>query len=129
MSVVRKFVIYGPSDTLKRMNQTVIDGTSPQYCYQSRRDSGEGYVDVCVYEEHMKLLNSSISVTLIMEYTGKSVQVEAISTGGRMGFRGSIPSDDQSIYDHVNDFVIDYAKRFGLTMQETGARNGVEAES
>jgi hypothetical protein len=124
MSVVRKFVIYGPVDTLKRLNQTVIEGTSPTYHFISDRNSGNGhYVDVCVYEEHQKLLNSSISVTLVMEFSGKSVAVEAISTGGRMGFRGSLPSDDQSIFDTVTDFVIDYSKRFGLTMQETAVKS------
>lgn len=124
MSVVRKFAIYGPVDTLKRLNQTVIDGTSPQYTFSSDRNAGNGhYVDVCVYEEHMKLLNSSTSVTLIMEFTGKSVIVDAISTGGRMGFRGSMPSDEQSIFDAVTDFVIDYSKRFGLTMQEIAPKS------
>lgn len=128
MSVVRKFVIYGPVDTLKRLNQTVIDGTSPTHHFLSDRNNGSGqYVDVCVYEEHQKLMNSSISVTLIMEFTGKSAVVEIISTGGRTGFRGSIPSDDQSVSDVVTDFVIDYSKRFGLTMQEVAPKS-IEAE-
>lgn len=129
MSVVRKFVIYGPVDTLKRLNQSVIDGTTPTHHFVSDRSTGNGhYVDVCVYEEHQKLLNSSTSVTLIMEYTGKSAVVEAISTGGRMGFRGSIPSDEQSIFDTITDFVIDFSKRFGLTIQEVAPKS-VEAES
>jgi len=128
MSVVRKFVIYGPVDTIKRLNQTVIDGTSPTHHFASDRISGNGrYVDVCIYEEHQKLLNASTSVTLIMEFTGKSAVVEAISTGGRMGFRGSIPSGDQSIFESVTDFVIDFSKRFGLTMQEVAAKT-VEVE-
>jgi hypothetical protein len=123
MSVVRKFVIYGPVDTIKRLNQTVIDGTSPTHHFASDRISGNGhYVDVCIYEEHQKLMNARTSVTLIMEFTGKSAVVEAISTGGRMGFRGSIPSGDQSIFESVTDFVIDFSKRFGLTMQEITAK-------
>lgn len=127
MSVVKKFVIYGPSDSLKRLNQAVIEGTSPQYTFVSDRNNSQCYVDVCVYEEHQKLLNSSISVTLVMEYNGKGVNVEVISTGGRMGFRGSIPSDEQSIFDSVTDFVIDFARRLGLTMQEVAPKS-VEAD-
>jgi len=128
MSVVRKFVIYGPVDTIKRLNQTVIDGTSPNHHFASDRSSGNGhYVDVCIYEEHQKLMNSSTSVTLIMEFTGKSAVVEAISTGGRMGFRGSVPTGDQSIFEIVTDFVIDFSKRFGLTMQEVAVKS-IEAE-
>jgi hypothetical protein len=128
MSVVRKFVIYGPVDTLRRLNQTVIEGTSPTHHFISDRSyNSNQYVDVCVYEEHQKLMNSSVSVTLIMEFTGKSAVVEVISTGGRMGFRGSIPSDDQSISDAVTDFVIDFSKRFGLTMQEIAPKS-IEAE-
>jgi hypothetical protein len=128
MSVVRKFVIYGPVETIKRLNQTVIDGTSPTHYFNSDRSTSNGhYVDVCVYEEHQKLLNSSTSVTLILEYTGKSAVVEIISTGGRMGFRGSVPSADQSVFETVTDFVIDFSKRFGLTMQEVAPKS-VEAE-
>lgn len=127
MSVVKKFVIYGPADSLKRLNKAVIEGTSPQYTFVSDRNSSQCYVDVCVYEEHQKLLNSSISVTLVMEYNGKEVNVEIISTGGRMGFRGSIPSDEQSIFDSVTDFVIDFARRLGLTMQEMAPKI-IEAE-
>lgn len=129
MSVVRKFVIYGPSETLKRMNQIVIEGTSPHFTYGTARDGTNCYVDVCIFEEHQKLLNSSTSVTLIMDYTGKSVHVTAISTGGRMGFRGSAPSEEQSIFDVVTDFVIDYSKRFGLTMQEVSQNSGVATEN
>jgi len=129
MSVVRKFVIYGPSDTLRRMNQIVIEGTSPHFTYATARDGTNCYVDVCIYEEHQKLLNSSTAVTLIMDFTGKAVHVTAISTGGRMGFRGSAPSEEQTIFDIVTDFVIDYSKRFGLTMQEITQNSGVETQN
>ncbi len=128
MSIARKFVVYGPIDTLKRMNQAIIEGTSPYFHYTSTLDSNDYRMDVCVYEDHQKIHNSTSSVSLIMEFSGKSVHVQIVSTGGRTGFRGSVPSEDIPVSEVVTDFIIDFSKRFGLTMQEVSEKGNLQEQ-
>lgn len=117
MSAIRKFIVFGPSDTLKRMAKVIHDGTNPQYTFTSNSTDQSKSVSIFVYEEHQKLLNSSISVTLIIETSNHSVKAEIVTTGGRMGFSGSLPNEENSLSDTVTDQIVDFAKRFGLTIQ------------
>lgn len=128
MSAIRKFMVFGPSDTLQRMSKVVLDNTSPQYTFSSKSQEAAKNVDVMVYEEHQKLMNSSLSVTLIMETSITSVRVDIITTGGRMGFSGSAPSEEATLTDTVTDHIVDFAKRFGLTIQEVSDKASTEAQ-
>jgi hypothetical protein len=49
------------------------------------------------------------------------LKFELVTTGGRMGFRGSSLSEEQTIEDDVTDYILDFAKRYGLTVQEKNA--------
>jgi hypothetical protein len=128
MSTIRKFMVFGPMESLERMSQTFLEGTTPQYTFRSVQPETSHRVDVMVYEEHHKLKNSSLSVTLIMECTGRAVKVDIVTTGGKMGFRGSNPEGDDPINESITDMVLDYAKRFGLTIQEVNERAAQAAE-
>jgi hypothetical protein len=115
-------MIFGPMESLERMSQAFLDGTTPHYTFRSVHPDSTHRIDVMVYEEHHKLKNSSISVTLIIEKTTKAVRVDIVTTGGKMGFRGSTPEAEVPLNESITDMVLDYAKRFGLTIQEVNDR-------
>ncbi len=116
MSTAEKYIVYGPSDTLLRFGPTLVDETSPKHSYSAETDGLN--VTVAVYEDTQKLMNTSTSLTVIFEMSGKSLKIEIVATGGRTGFRGSSADTEVPITETVKDFILDYTKRFGLTIQE-----------
>lgn len=84
--------------------------------------------DVAVYEEYDKQINSSITLTCVFETSPQHNKILLKKTGGRMGFRGSSISDQQSVEKIVMDFIFDYSKRFGLTVQEERVSDVKEEE-
>lgn len=73
---------------------------------------------IAVYEEYEKQINSSVTLTCIFENTPKLNKIVLKKTGGRMGFRGSSLSEERNVESNVMDFIFDFSKRFGLTVQE-----------
>lgn len=126
MSTTQKLMVFGPADTLERMSKTILEASTPQYHYHVDLQSGHSMY-VMVFEEHHKLMNSSISVTLVLHYNGNSVRADVVSTGGRMGFRGSNPEGETPLNEAVTDLILDYGKRFGLTIQEVSDKAGANS--
>lgn len=119
MSTVSKYLIFGPSDTLRRMPGQLFDSIEPKYLYKYESSDTKDEVHVAVYEEYEKQINSSVTLTCIIEFTGKQNRFELKKTGGRMGFRGSsLDEEKRTIDDEVVDFILDFSKRFGLTVQQ-----------
>lgn len=119
MKSVSKYVVYGPASTLKNMPSKLFESQEPKYLYKYESSESGDKVDVAVYEEYEKQINSSVTLTCIMEFTGKQSRIELKKTGGRMGFRGSsLDEEKRTIDDEVTDFILDFCKRFGLTVQE-----------
>lgn len=119
MKSVSKYVIYGPSSTLRSMPSKLFESQEPKYLYKYESSETGDAVDVAVYEEYEKQINSSVTLTCVMEFTGKQSRIELKKTGGRMGFRGSsLDEEKRTIDDEVTDFILDFCKRFGLTVQE-----------
>jgi len=113
------YKVYGPTDSLKRLPPALIEEIKPEYNYffEAAEDKS---VQVILYEEYLKQINSSVSLTCVFELTDKQIHIELTSTGGRMGFRGSSLDIDQTIKEDVISFILDYAKRYGLSVQEGG---------
>ncbi|MBN2732724.1 MAG: hypothetical protein JXR26_09870 [Balneolaceae bacterium] len=119
MNSVSKYVIYGPGGTLKRMPGQLFDSIEPKYLYKYDSSKHNDTIHVAVYEEYEKQINASVTLTCIITFTGKKTRFEIKKTGGRMGFRGSsLDEEKRTIDDEVVDFILDFAKRFGLTIQE-----------
>lgn len=118
MNKLRKFVVLGPVDTLKRMGPQLLEDLKPKYVYQFASQEQDFYIITTVFEEYQRLINSSTSLTCIVEYSNKSIKFELMPTGGRMGFRGSASDSQRPLVDAVVDFIFDFAKRYGLTPQE-----------
>ena len=119
MDSVSKYVIYGPASTLKRMPAQLFDEIEPKYLYKYDSSDHSDVVHVAVYEEYEKQINASVTLTCIITFTGKKIRYELKKTGGRMGFRGSsLDEEKRTIDDEVIDFVLDFSKRLGLTVQE-----------
>ncbi|TNE68946.1 hypothetical protein EP331_15135 [bacterium] len=118
MNKLRKFVVLGPVDTLRRMGPQLLEDLKPKYVYQYASQENDFYIVTTVFEEYQRLINSSTSLTCVIEYSNKSIKFELMPTGGRMGFRGSASDSQRPLVDAVVDFIFDFAKRYGLTPQE-----------
>lgn len=118
MDKMRKFVIFGPNDILKRIGTELVEDLKPKFSYNYMSEDGTAIIIVSVFEQYQRQINSSTSLTCIYEYSNKSVKYELMPTGGRMGFRGSSLDSDGPLLSIVIDFITDFSKRFGLTLQE-----------
>lgn len=122
MDSVRKFVMYGPADTLNMFTGHLSEKTKPQYEFAHYvRETGD-VVSVFIYEEHRKLINSSTTVTVLIRKFSDKIEIDFVITGGRMGFRGSSATSDNIeplIQDVVYGYIIEFGVRFGLTVQES----------
>lgn len=119
MTNVSKYLVFGPADTLQRMPSQLFNSIEPKYLYKYHSSDTGDEVHVAVYEEYEKQINASVTLTCVIEFTGKQCRFELKKTGGRMGFRGSsLDEEKRTIDDEVTDFILDFAKRFGLTIQE-----------
>lgn len=116
MSSVEQYIVFGPLDTLKRLSPALINETKPKHSYAYESDQAN--IHVSVFEEAQKLMNTSTGLTCITELSERSLKIEIIATGGRMGFRGSASDTEIPITEQVKDFILDFTKRFGLTIQD-----------
>ncbi|MCH8557099.1 MAG: hypothetical protein LAT84_04720 [Balneolia bacterium] len=122
MDTIRKFVMYGPADTLERFGQQLSDATKPQYSFKHECEKSKDEVIVYIYEEHRKLINSSTTVSVLIKRIKDKLDIDFVITGGRMGFRGSSSASDNVeplIQDVVYNFIIEFNERHGLTIQES----------
>ena len=130
MNSVSKYIIYGPGTTLKRMPAQLFENIEPKYLYQYDSSEHHDTVHVAVYEEYKKQINASVTLTCIITFTGKKIRFRMKKTGGRMGFRGSsLDEEKRTIDDEVIDFILDFAKRFGLTIQQEKEQEDQEEKS
>lgn len=124
-----KYVVYGPGDTLRRMMPALLKEHDPKYQYQHNSADDKEIITIAVYEEYQKQINASVTVTLVADFNPKRLRIEITTTGGRMGFRGSSLNVEQSIYESLTDFILDFTKRFGLTLQEVEQEESSETKS
>lgn len=130
MATESKYLVFGPADTLRRMPSQLFDNIEPKYLYKYESSDTKDEVHVAVYEEYEKQINASVTLTCIIEFTGKQSRFELKKTGGRMGFRGSsLDEEKRTIDDEVIDFILDFGKRFGLTVQQEKEKATEEDES
>ncbi len=130
MSTVSKYLVFGPADTLRRMPSQLFNSIEPKYLYKYESSDTKDEVHVAVYEQYEKQINSSVTLTCIIEFTGKQNRFELKKTGGRMGFRGSsLDEEKRTIDDEVIDFILDFSKRFGLTIQQEKEQQPEENDS
>ncbi len=127
METVRTYNIFGPSAAIKRMRTQLFEDLEPKYISKyGPSDQGDA-VHTAVYEEYEKQINASVTLTCTFIFTGKKMQIDLVKTGGRVGFRGSSLTDKQrTIDDEVIDFIIDFGKRHGLTVQKQGLKEASE---
>lgn len=112
------YLVFGPSASLNRMAEKLFAEHVPKFLHNRAFETLQTTISVAVYEEYEKQINSSITLTCIFESTPQHNKIVLKKTGGRMGFRGSSLSDQQSVEEQVMAFIFDYSKRFGLTIQE-----------
>lgn len=118
MSTITKYLVYGPKDTLRRFPEKLFEANEPKFLYTYNDTSGNQVVYVSVFEQYEKQINATITLTCVLECTDSHNRIEMKKSGGRMGFRGSSLSEDKNIESNIVDFIMDYSKRFGLSLQE-----------
>jgi len=118
MSTVTKYLVYGPNDTLRRLPVKLFEQHEPKYLYKYNASEGNDQVFVAVYEQFEKQINATITVTCIIECTNAHNRIEMKKAGGRMGFRGSSLTEERNVESDLVDFIMDFSKRFGLSLQE-----------
>lgn len=118
MSTVTKYLVYGPPSTLRRLPAKLLEQNEPKFLYTYDAPAGDDKIYVAVFEQYEKQINATITLTCIIECNNTFNRVEMKKSGGRMGFRGSSLSEEKSIEADVVDFIMDYSKRFGLSLQE-----------
>lgn len=100
----------------------------PKFLHTRTFDAVNTNMAVAVYEEYEKQINSSITLTCIFESAPQHNKIVLKKTGGRMGFRGSSLSDDKNVEANIMNFIFDYCKRYGLTVQEERVSDQKEEE-
>lgn len=118
MSTVTKYLVYGPKDTLRRLPLKLFEDQEPKYLYKYNATEGNDQVFVAVYEQFEKQINATITITCIIECTDSQNRIEMKKAGGRMGFRGSSLTEEKNVESDLVDFIMDFSKRFGLSLQE-----------
>ncbi len=118
MSTVTKYLAYGPNKTLRRIPSKLFDALEPKFLYNYKSSANNDEIFVAVYEQYEKQINATITLTAILECNDDHTRIELKKSGGRMGFRGSSLSEERSIESDVIDFIMDFSKRFGLSLQE-----------
>lgn len=118
MSTLTKYFVYGPNDTLRRMGPKLFESLEPKYLYKYSSSESGDEIFVALYEQYEKQINATVTLVCIIECADRKNRIELKKAGGRMGFRGSSLSEEKSIEADVIDFIMDYSKRFGLSLQE-----------
>lgn len=122
------FIIFGPTATLKQMATKLFSEYEPKFVYERAFSELKTFFWVAVYEEYEKQINSSVTLTCVVEHTPKANKIVLKKTGGRMGFRGSSLSEERNVETNVTDFIFDFSKRYGLTVQEERISDKKEEE-
>ncbi|MEX0844731.1 MAG: hypothetical protein WD022_05595 [Balneolaceae bacterium] len=122
------YFVFGPTATLRRMSSKMFKEHPPKFLYEYSPENSSETIYVAVYEEYEKQINSSVTLTCILESLGKHNKIVLKKTGGRMGFRGSSLSEERNVESNVIDFILDFSKRHGLTLQEEQPPRETEEE-
>lgn len=112
------YTIYGPSISLKKMANKLFTDHSPKFLHSRTCDAFITKLDVAVYEDYDKQFNSSITLTCVFESSPDHNKILLKQTGGTMGFGGNSIDDQKTVEKIVVDFILDYSKKFGLTVKE-----------
>ncbi len=118
MSTLTKYHVYGPNDPLRRMAPKLFEAYQPKYLYEYEASENKDHIYVALYEQYEKQINATVTLVCVIECTNKKNRIELKKAGGRMGFRGSSLTEERSVEADVVDFILDFSKRFGLSIQE-----------
>jgi hypothetical protein len=110
------------------MTPKLLESAEPKFLYKYQSPANDDEIFVAVYEQFEKQINATITLTCIIECTAKHNRVELKKAGGRMGFRGSSLSEEHNIEAEIVNFIMDFSKRFGLSLQEELEKPATEDE-
>ncbi len=117
MANIIRLEIFGPVSTLKRIPEVMYEQTPHSHYF--RRDISEGQsIRVFIYEDNNTAVHCSRCVTCIVSEDPSAIRMEIADVGKQSGFRGSQEPDEQPVYEQLMDFILDFSKQYGLTVQE-----------
>ena len=112
------YLVFGPTASLRRMATKMFEEYEPKFLHARNFEVVKTEMTVAVYEEYEKQINSSVTLTCIFESAPQHNKIVLKKTGGRMGFRGSSLTEEKNVESNIMNFIFDYCKRYGLTVQE-----------
>lgn len=116
MAKVTYLQIFGPVSALHRLS-SVMHKETPHIHFFTRPVGDDQNVSVFLYEDLNTAVQSSRCVTCIVSENPNSLDLEIADIGRQSGFRGSQGMNDEPMYDQVVEFILDYGRQFGLTVQ------------
>ncbi len=116
MANLSRFEIFGPMSTLRRIGEAMLNDT-PHVHHFSREIQDNQKVSVFIYEDHNTAVYCSRCVSCILSEHPSMVSLEIVDVGKQSGFRGSQEPDDQPVFEQILDFILDFSKQYGLTVQ------------
>ncbi len=116
MANISRIEIFGPATTLKSIGKTLLEQT-PHVHHYKRKITEDQHVWVYLYEDTNTAVHCARCVTCILSEYPSSLVLEIADVGKQSGFRGSQEPDEQPVYEQLLDFILDYSKQYGLTVQ------------
>ncbi|MDI6400607.1 hypothetical protein QLX67_01275 [Balneolaceae bacterium ANBcel3] len=117
MANISRLEVFGPSSTLQRMGETMQKETPHVHFY--KQSTGEGQnIWVFLYEDDNTAVQSSRCVACILSENSHSVSLELADIGKQNGFRGTQGLEEEPVFDQLLDFILDFSKQYGLTVQK-----------
>lgn len=130
MENVRTYIIFGPDAALRRMIDQLFEQLEPSYNFIHDSTDHNDTIHMAVYEEYEQQINASVTLTFMAIYSGNNLQINLVKTGGRVGFRGSSLTDKRrTIDDDVIEFINDFGKRHGLTVQKQTQEKSTDSDN
>ncbi|MEX0679939.1 MAG: hypothetical protein WD097_01030 [Balneolales bacterium] len=116
MANISRLEVFGPKSSLQRMGESMLKETSHVYSF-TREISDEEKVWVFLYEDRSTTIQNTKCLTCILSEEAAKIRLEIVDIGKQSGFGGSSILEEQPIHDQLMEFILDFGKQFGLTIQ------------
>lgn len=116
MAKISRFEVYGPLSTLKRIGEAMYTETPHIHHFVKDFESSQS-LRVYIYEDRNTAVHCSRCVTCIVSENSDSVEIEIADVGKQSGFLEAQNVQEPPVFDQLLDFILDFSKKFGLTVQ------------
>ena len=76
-----KYLVFGPTSTLKSMGDKLLSSLEAKFQYEYKSSFSKDRIIVAVFEEYEKQINSSVTLTLVFEQLENQNNIYLKKTG------------------------------------------------